>query len=110
LESPQGKLLGYIIIECGIEANPNQISVVTEMGLIKDVQQLMGCLTALNQFMFRHGEHKLPQYKLMKKSDSFHWMEEVQNVLDELKMLITKSLVVAPPEPCETLLYVEATT
>jgi hypothetical protein len=35
---PQGKLLGYIITECGIEANPNEISAVTEMGLIKDIQ------------------------------------------------------------------------
>jgi hypothetical protein len=29
---PQGKLLGYIITERGIEANPDKISAISEMG------------------------------------------------------------------------------
>jgi hypothetical protein len=51
---PQGKLLRYIITERSIEANPDKISSITEMGWVKnvkDVQQLMGCLTALSQFV-----------------------------------------------------------
>jgi hypothetical protein len=36
----------------------------------------MGCLVVLNYFMSRLGERGLPLYKLLKKSDSFHWMEE----------------------------------
>jgi hypothetical protein len=48
---------------------------------------------------------------LLKKSDSFHWTEEAQKALDELKTLITKSPVLASPKPSETLLlYVTATT
>jgi hypothetical protein len=41
---PRWKLLGYIITEPGIEAKPNNISAIAEMGNvmnIKDVQQLM---------------------------------------------------------------------
>jgi hypothetical protein len=65
----------------------------------------MGCLAALNHFMSRLGERRLPLYKLLTKSDSFHWMVETQ------KALISKPLILASPEPSETLLlYVAATS
>jgi hypothetical protein len=54
LQSLQGKLLGYIITERGIEANPDKILAIAEMGLVrnvKDVQRLMGCFMALSQFV-----------------------------------------------------------
>jgi hypothetical protein len=111
---PRGKFLGYIITERDIEANPNEILAIVETGQvrnIKDIQWLMRCLTVLSHFMFRLGECKLPLYKLLKKSDSFSWMDETQKALDELKALISKPLVLASPEPSEThLLYVAATT
>jgi hypothetical protein len=48
---------------------------------------------------------------MLKKSDSFHWAEETQKVLNELKTLITKPSVLASPELGETLLlYIVATT
>jgi hypothetical protein len=78
---------------------------------VKDIQGLMGCLAALSRFVSRLGEHMLPLYKLLKKSYSFHWIEEAQKALDELKVLITRLLVLVSPEPGETLLfYVAATT
>jgi dsDNA-binding SOS-regulon protein len=61
--------------------------------------------------MSQLGERGLPLYELLKKPNSFHWMEEAQKALDELKTLITKPPVLASPEPCETLLlYIAATT
>jgi hypothetical protein len=71
----------------------------------------MGCLAALSHFVSRLGEHGLPPYKLLKKSDSFHWMDEMQKALYKLKALISKPSVLASPEPGETLLlYIAATT
>jgi hypothetical protein len=111
---PQGKLLGYIITERSIKANPDKISAITEMGWdrnVKDVQRLMGCLIALSRFMSRLRERGLPLYKLLKKSDSFHWTDKTQKALDEIKALITKHSVLASPEASETLLlYVVVTT
>jgi hypothetical protein len=43
---PSGKLLGFIINQRGIEANPEKISAITSMNAptcIKDVQKLTGC-------------------------------------------------------------------
>jgi hypothetical protein len=109
---PWGNLLGYVITERGIEANPNKILAIAKMGQVRnvnDVQRIMGCLATLGCFMsWLCG---LPLYKLLKKSDSFCWMEETQKALNKLKMLITKSLVLASLEPGKTLLlYVAATT
>jgi hypothetical protein len=67
--------------------------------------------TVANHDSFRLGEHRLPLYKLLKKFDLFHWMEEAQKALEELKELITKLPVLTSLESGETLLlYVVATT
>jgi hypothetical protein len=111
---PRGKLVGYIITERGIKANPNKIfaiAKIVQVRNVKDIQQLMGCLMALNHFMSRLGERRLPIYKLLKKSDSFHWMDETQKTLDKFKALISKLSILASLEPGETLLlYITATT
>jgi hypothetical protein len=72
---PWGKLLGYIIIKRGIEANPDKILAIAKIGQVrnvKDVQRLMGCLVALNRFMSWLGERELPLHNLLKKSELFH--------------------------------------
>ena len=58
-EVPKGKLLGYIVFERGIEANPKKIAAISNMGPIrnvKGVQRLTGCLAALSRFISRLGE------------------------------------------------------
>jgi hypothetical protein len=109
---PQGELLGYIITKCGIKANPDKISAITKIGQVrnvKDVQRLMGCPVALSYFMSRLGDMLFK--KLLKKADSFSWMEEMWKALHNLKALILKPPVLASSEPDETLLlYVVATT
>ena len=47
-------LLGFIVSEYGIKANPVKISAITKMGLIlnlKGVQKVIGCLAALSGFI-----------------------------------------------------------
>ena len=51
---PRGMLLGFIISERGIEANPKKISAIMRMGPIqniKGVQRVIGCLAALSRFI-----------------------------------------------------------
>ena len=52
-------LLGFIISECGIEANPEKIAAIMSMGPIqnlKGVQRITGCLAALSRFVSRLDE------------------------------------------------------
>jgi hypothetical protein len=71
---PAGQLLGYLVSERGIEANPEKIqAIVTMKKPIKllEVQQLTGRVAALSRFIARLGDKALPFYALMKKSDKF---------------------------------------
>jgi hypothetical protein len=82
---PRGMLLGFIVSKCGIKANLEKITTITQMGLIqnvKGVQQIMGCLAALNRFISCLGERGLPLYRLLKKTDRFMWTAEAQEALD----------------------------
>ena len=84
----RGMLLGLIISECGIEANPEKISVITRMGPIqniKGVQRVTGCLAARSRFISRLGERGLPLYWLLKKADRFKWTLKAQEALDTVK-------------------------
>jgi hypothetical protein len=59
----RGKLLGYVITERGIEADPNKISAIAKMGQVrnvKDVQWLIGCLATLSYFLSWLEERGIP--------------------------------------------------
>jgi hypothetical protein len=111
---PQGMLLGFIISERGIEANPEKIAAITNMGPFKDlkgVQRVMGCLAAPSRFISRLGERGLPLYRLLRKTDRFTWNPEAEEGLGNLKALLTSAPVLVPPAAREALLiYVAATT
>ena len=52
---PKGKLLGYIVSERDIEANPEKIMAISNMGpirSIKNIQRLTGYLAALSRFIY----------------------------------------------------------
>jgi hypothetical protein len=69
---PQGMLLGYIVSQRGIEANPEKVAALERMGPIRDlkgVQRVLGCLAALSRFISRLGEKGLPLYRLLKKHE-----------------------------------------
>jgi hypothetical protein len=71
---PSGILLGFIISNRGIKANPVKISAITDMGApatIKDVRKLTGCMAALNRFISRLRERGLPFFKLLKHQNKF---------------------------------------
>ena len=89
---PRGMLLGFIVSECGIEANLEMVSAVTNMGPIRDlkgVQRVMGCLTALSRFISCLGEKGLPLYRLLRKSERFSWTPEAEEALTKLKALLS---------------------
>jgi hypothetical protein len=111
---PRGMLLGFIVSMRGVEANPEKIAAITNMGPIKDlkgVQRVMGCLAALSRFISRLGERGLPLYRLLWKTERFTWTPEAEEALGNLKALLTSAPILVPPAVGEALLiYVAATT
>jgi hypothetical protein len=87
----RGMILGFVVSERDIEANSEKISAIMDMGPIKNlkgIQRVTGCLVALSRFIARLGEHSVPLYKLIKKSDYFTWTPEAQEALDSLKNML----------------------
>jgi hypothetical protein len=107
-------LLGFIISNRGIEANPVKITAITDIGapaIIKDVQKLTGCMAALNRFISRLGKRGLPFFKLLKCQDKFQWTEEAERALQDLKHHLQSPPVLTAPLPGEDLLlYIVVTT
>jgi hypothetical protein len=67
-------LLGFIVSERGIEANPEKISTIANMGPIQDlkgVHRVTGYLAALSRFISCLDERGLPLYWLLRKIDRF---------------------------------------
>src|SRR5664279_3667116 len=53
---PSGKLLGFLVSQRGIEANPDKIEAIERMEApwrVKDVHHLNGCITALEHTQVR---------------------------------------------------------
>jgi hypothetical protein len=111
---PLGMLLGYIVSQRGIEANPEKVAALERMGPIRDlkgVQRVLGCLTTLSRFVSRLGEKGLPIYRFLKKHEHFSWTAEAQDALDKLKASLTHAPILTLPRGGEPLyLYVVATT
>jgi hypothetical protein len=111
---PRGMLLGYIVSQRGIEANPEKVAALKRIGPIRDlkgVQKVLGCLAALSRFISQLGEKGLPLYRLLKKHEWFSWTVEAQEVLDKLKANLAHAPILTPPQDSEPLyLYVAATT
>jgi ribonuclease HI/transposase InsO family protein len=111
---PRGMLLGFIVSERGIEANPEKIAAIANMGPIKDlkgVQRVTGCLVALSCFISRLGEKGLPLYRLLRKAERFAWTPDAEEALSNVKALLTNAPILVPPAVGEALLiYVAATT
>ena len=111
---PSGKLLGFIVSNRGIEANPTKINAIRFMKpprCKKDLMKLIGCMAALSRFISRLGDRGLPFFKLLRKSDKFEWNDDASKAFQELKDFLTSPPVLIAPEDGEVLLlYIAATT
>ena len=81
---PAGKLLGFLVSNRGIEANPEKIKAITSLAkpaCINDVQRLAGRIPALS----RLGEKAIQLYQMMKKKDDFVWSDAANAAFEDLK-------------------------
>ena len=111
---PADKLLGFLVYNRGIEANPEKIKAITSLAkpaCIDDVQRLADRVAALSRFISRLGEKAMPLYQLMKKTDDFVWNDAANTTFEDLKRQLAEPPVLAAPVDKEPLLlYVAANT
>ncbi|XP_027362525.1 uncharacterized protein LOC113870124 [Abrus precatorius] len=91
----EGKFLGFMLFEKGIQPNPNKCQAIIEMACprnIKEVQRLAGRIAALARFLPIMAERSRPFIELLKKSQKFVWSNEC-----EVAFVQYKSMLAAPP-------------
>ena len=69
-----GKLLGYLVSQRGIEANPKKVKAIEDIlspRNHKEVQKLAGMMEALSRFVFKSVEQGMLFYRLLHKHDGF---------------------------------------
>ncbi|XP_010462569.1 PREDICTED: uncharacterized protein LOC104743154 [Camelina sativa] len=105
-----GEFLGYLVTKRGIEANPKQISALTNLPSprnTREVQRLTGRIAALNRFISRSTDKCLPFYQLLRSNKKFEWDDKCESAFQELKNYLATPPVLAKPDQGETLyLYI----
>ena len=74
-----GKFLGYMFTHRGIKINPDQIKAINDLKPpqnAKEVQKLIGMITALNRFISKSANRCKPFYLLINKWKGFEWSED----------------------------------
>ena len=97
---PAGKLLGFLVSNRGIEANPDKIKAITSLAkpaCINDVQRLVGRIASLSRFISRLGENAIPLYQMMKKTNDFVWSVAANAAFEDLKRQLAEPPVLAAP-------------
>jgi hypothetical protein len=101
-----GKFLEFMLTIRWIEVNPNKCSAVLNMQsprTIKEVQQLTGRIAALMRFLPASARKCLPFFRTLRHEEEFHWNTECQEAFQELKKILSSSLVLSRPDPGKTL-------
>ena len=99
-----GKFLGFMVSHRGIEANSDKIQAILDMKPprnIKEVQSLIGRVTALNRFVSKAIDKCLPFFKVLKKA--FEWTDECQKAFQDLKTYLITAPLLSPSMPGEEL-------
>ena len=92
-----GKFLGFMVLQRGIEANPDKIQAILDMEPpknIKEVQSLTGRVVALNRFISKTTDKCLPFFKILRKA--FEWTDECQKDFQDLKVYLTIAPLLSP--------------
>ncbi|XP_073025097.1 uncharacterized protein [Primulina eburnea] len=108
-----GKFLGFMVMDRGIEVNPEKIQAIMDMPspqFVRDVQKLTGRIAALSRFISRSAHRSYPFFQILRKAQKFGWYENCEQAFQDLKKHLAELPVLAKPEPGEKLwVYLSAT-
>nr|AAQ56376.1 putative polyprotein [Oryza sativa Japonica Group]AAQ56400.1 putative polyprotein [Oryza sativa Japonica Group] len=107
-----GKLLGFLVYERGVEANPEKIDAIQQMrppSSVREVQKLAGRIATLSRFLSKAAERGLPFFKTLRGAGKFTWTPECQAAFDDLKQYLQSPPTLISLAPgSELLLYLVA--
>jgi len=96
-----GKFLSFMLTHRGIKANPEKCKAISEMrspNSIKEIQRLIGRLTALSRFVPKLAEKTRLIVQLLKKASRFEWSTEYEEIFLQLKTFLSSPPVIQKPD------------
>jgi len=96
-----------MLTQRGIEANPEKCKAIIEMHsptTIKEVQCLIGRLTAISRFLPKLVEQTQPIVQLLKKSTRFRWTNDYEQIFQKPKTTLTSPPILHKPDTHQPLL------
>jgi len=69
-----GKVLGFLLTERGIEANPDKCEAIITMrstNNVKEVQRLTRRMAVLSRFLAKSGDKGFPYFQCLRKNEKF---------------------------------------
>jgi len=96
-----GKFLGFLLTECGIEANPENCAAILAMrspASVKEVQQLTGRMAALSKFESARGEKGHPYFQCLRRNNQFMWTAECEEAFLKIKEYLVAPPVLSKPQ------------
>ena len=76
---------------------------------VKEVQRLIGRLTAISRFLPKLAEQTQPIIQLLKKSTWFTWTDDCEQIFQKLKTTLTSPILHKPDTSKPLLVYITAT-
>lgn len=107
-----GIFLGFLVSESGIDANPKKVDAIISLPQpknIKDIQWLTGRIAALNRFISKSSDKKIPFFTMLRHNKKFTWGPTEQDAFESLKNHLKNLPTIARAEEGKKLqLYISA--
>ncbi|KAL0355558.1 UNVERIFIED_CONTAM: hypothetical protein Sradi_4002700 [Sesamum radiatum] len=101
-----GRFLGFMVTQRGIEANALKIKAIIDMKsptCLNEVQRMRGRIGAMSRFISKSAEKSLPFFKTLRKAKTFEWGTPCQLAFEELKAYLARLPLLVKPSLGETL-------
>jgi len=108
-----GKILGFMLTNRGIEANPDKCEAIMKMGSpknLKEVQRLIGKLNSLSRYLPILAERTKPIVNLLKKSETFEWNNRCEQSFTQIKSMIAEPPILVKPVSTQPIIVYLATS
>jgi hypothetical protein len=96
----EGKLLKHIISREGIKIDPNRVEAILKINTPmskKEIQSFLGKVNFLRRFIPNLAEIIKYITNMLRKSNELKWTPEAMNSFEDIKVVLTKALVLANP-------------
>jgi hypothetical protein len=97
----QGKLLGHIVSDSGINIDPERVTAILNLPSPtskKEIQSFMGRINFVRRFVPNFVVMVKPIHNMLKHDQSFSWMEDVEKYFVGIKKEISSAPVLVKPD------------